>query len=430
MNEPIITKRPKKRKQTKSKQFGLTLFTLVLMSLIIFGAYKFFFPAEEEFVLDFYTYAIVDTRDFLEALSASGTVKPELLLAIKPEVDATIIEVFAIEGQDVQQGDPLIRLHSDIIVEQHEKITINLAQAKQQLIETIEEHKFKLSEIEQEVEDTKALVNDKAENLELQILLYEFGTIARVDLEKAEKDLLDAQRSLLLAERKLQTTLKNQENELEKANELVRTTEEELAMINQQLEHFLVTAPISGRILEFDATINEDATKSKSLGQIADLNTQFVEINITAAQAERFQLGSVAHIVTGQSTYAGEVSYISAQARESSDGSMVTVRIAFNEPVKNLRPYSSVTANIHLGIYKNSLFLPRGAYLTSGQQLFVYKVDGDRAVQQDVQFGLLQGNYIQIFSGLAIGDKVITSSYDQYRHLEEIKILPEGGRKI
>lgn len=68
--------------------------------------------------------------------------------------------------------------------------------------------------------------------------------------------------------------------------------------------------------------------------------------------------------------------------------------------------------------------------MTSGQQLFVYVIEGSKAVQRDVQFGLIQGNNIQILSGLNAGDKVIISSYDQFRHLEEIEILPEGGRAL
>lgn len=107
---------------------------------------------------------------------------------------------------------------------------------------------------------------------------------------------------------------------------------------------------------------------------------------------------------------------------------MVDVHLELETDPSLFRPYSNVTANIHLGIYRNSLYLPRGTYLTSGQQLFVYVIEGSKAARRDVRFGLIEGNNIQILSGLERGDRVITSSYDQYRHLDEIEILPEGGR--
>lgn len=67
--------------------------------------------------------------------------------------------------------------------------------------------------------------------------------------------------------------------------------------------------------------------------------------------------------------------------------------------------------------------------MTSGQQLFVYVIEGSTAKKRDVQFGLFQGNAVQILRGLELGEKVI-SSYDAFRHLDEIKILSEGGHAL
>ncbi|HBG02265.1 MAG TPA: hypothetical protein DDW87_11925, partial [Firmicutes bacterium] len=147
-------------------------------------------------------------------------------------------------------------------------------------------------------------------------------------------------------------------------------------------------------------------------------------------QTERFGLGTSVGITLGQMEYQGEVSYIAPQAKQGTDGPTVLVRVDFLEEVSHLRPNSQVTANIHLQLHRDSLFLPRGAYLTSGQQLFVYVMDGDQARKCDVQFGILQGNSVQIVRGLELGEEVIISSYDAFRHLDEIQILPEGGHAL
>jgi len=39
---------------------------------------------------------------------------------------------------------------------------------------------------------------------------------------------------------------------------------------------------------------------------------------------------------------------------------------------------------------------------------------------------MLDGNAVQILRGLTLGEQVIISSYDAFRHLEEIEILPAG----
>jgi len=160
------------------------------------------------------------------------------------------------------------------------------------------------------------------------------------------------------------------------------------------------------------------------------LSSQVVELQVAPGQTERFGIGTQVDIALGQTLYQGEVSYIAPQAKQGSDGPTVLVRVDFFDEVSHLRPNSQVTANIHLQLHENSLFLPRGAYLTSGQQLFVYVIDGDKARKRDVQFGLLQGNDVQILRGLELGEKVIISSYDAFRHLDEIQILPEGGHEL
>ncbi|HKM43419.1 MAG TPA: hypothetical protein VJZ70_05460, partial [Limnochordia bacterium] len=137
-----------------------------------------------------------------------------------------------------------------------------------------------------------------------------------------------------------------------------------------------------------------------------------------------------ASISLGQTEYQGEVAYIAPQAKQGNDGPTVLVRVDFLDEVSHLRPNSQVTANIHLQLHQDSLFLPRGAYLTSGQQLFVYVIEGNKAMKREVQFGLLQGNAVQIVRGLELGEKVIISSYDAFRHLDEIQVLPEGGHVL
>ncbi|NLB64839.1 MAG: hypothetical protein GX801_12190 [Fibrobacter sp.] len=77
------------------------------------------------------------------------------------------------------------------------------------------------------------------------------------------------------------------------------------------------------------------------------------------------------------------------------------------------------------------LSLPRAPYLASGGRLFVYLLDEEnqKAYQHDVFFGNSEGNYIVVERGLELGDKIITSSYEDFKEFKEIDINPEGGRR-
>lgn len=434
MNEPIIPDRLRNKKQRRKsgagKQLSLVLFTLIVIALVAYGAYTLFIPKQEVFELNFYTYAEVEIRDFLETLTVKGTLTPEKVLPIETQIAAAVEDVLVEEGQDVQKGDPLIRLYSQEIMDQKIEAETELDEARKALAQLVVDQELELEAERLKILDAENEVAAEEKNVELQKLLYDYGSIARMELEKAERALEAAKRKLGQTRRELELTIRKHDTERVTAEKAAAAAEAKLNTILEKIDQFVVSAPITGRVLSLKIPVNRAVTAHQELGEIADLTKQVVELEVGPGQTERFAVGTPVEITLGQTRYAGEVAYIAPQARQGTDGPTVLVRVEFQDEVSHLRPYSSVTADIHLEMHPDSLYLPRGAYLTSGQQLFVYVIEGDRAVKRDVQFGLLEGNYVQILRGLELGDYVIVSSYDAYRHLDEIQILPEGGRAL
>ena len=292
-----------------------------------------------------------------------------------------------------------------------------------------------LQEKEQETERLKVLeAKEKLaaaeRDLELQKTLYEYGSIPRVELERAEQAVEAAKRLVTQSEWELELLLRKHEADLAAITKSIAISEEKLAKAQENTDNFLVRAAFDGRILSLKLPNNRVVTAHQELGELADLRRQVVQLQVPPGQAQRFGVGSAVTVSLGQTSYAGEVTYIAPQAQQGNDGPTVLVRVDFLEEVPQLRPNSSVTADIHLHLHKDSLYLPRGAYLTSGQQLFVYVIEGNRAKKREVQFGLLQGNSVQILRGLELGEQVIISTYDAFRHLDEIQILPKGGHAL
>lgn len=438
MSESILPERlrnqqqqQKRRLPNKMRQLSLGVFTLAVIGLVAFGAYYFFFPKKEHFVLNFYTYAKVGMQDFLETLSAKGTVKPEKVSVITPKVGGTIEEIYVQEGQDVRAGDPLLRLYSADIVAEKNAAETELSEAKAQLAQQLITNERELDNQRLNVTAAKQKLADAESNLELQKVLYDYGAIPRVELGKAEQAVETARLQVTQSEWELELMTRKQDAQIAAINKNISIAEEKVAKAQEKIDNFLVTAEFDGRILSLKIPNNRVVTAHQELGQLADLTKQVVELQVPPGQTERFGVGSQVTISVGQSEYLGEVTYIAPQATQASDGSAsVMVRVDFLEEVSNLRPNSSVTANIHLHLHKDSLYLPRGAYLTSGGQLFVYVIEGNKATKREVQLGLFQGNSVQVLRGLELGEEVIISTYDAFRHLDEIQILPEGGHAL
>ena len=428
--ERLKDKQKKRKQQGSSKQLGLIVFTLVAIGLIAYGAYYFFIPKQEAFQLDFYTYAQVGTCDFLETLAAKGTIIPKKVVTIEPKIGAMVEEVLVQEGQDVVEGDPLIRLYSQEVISEKNNAETELGEAKAKLAQLGMDQELEMANERVKVLDAREQLEQAQSNLELQKVLFGYGSIPRIELEKAEQALETAKRRVDQSERELELLARKHEADRATLEKTLAISQEKVDKALEKIENFIIRAPFSGRILSLKIPNNRVVTAHQELGELADLTEQVVELLVAPGQTERFGLGTGVSISLGQTEYAGEVSYIAPQAKQGTDGATVLVRVDFLEEVSHLRPNSAVTANIHLQWHHNSLFLPRGAYLTSGQQLFVYVIDGKTAKQREVQFGLLQGNAVQIVRGLELGEQVIISSYDAFRHLEEIQILPEGGHAL
>ena len=68
------------------------------------------------------------------------------------------------------------------------------------------------------------------------------------------------------------------------------------------------------------------------------------------------------------------------------------------------------------------LVLPRGPYLVTGNRTYLYLVEGAAAVRTPVTYGAVTEQYVQIISGVTVGDEIITSSYQNYIDFESIDL--------
>jgi HlyD family secretion protein len=80
---------------------------------------------------------------------------------------------------------------------------------------------------------------------------------------------------------------------------------------------------------------------------------------------------------------------------------------------------------IELGQSSEELLLAMGGFYKDTGGNWVFVVDGDRAVRRDIKLGRKMGSeYFEVLEGLKPGEKVITSSYENFGN-NEVLILSE-----
>ena len=83
----------------------------------------------------------------------------------------------------------------------------------------------------------------------------------------------------------------------------------------------------------------------------------------------------------------------------------------------------SLQVRLELSKSQRSLLIPRGSYFQSSGGQYVYVLNGKgEATKRYIKLGSQNPSYYQVLEGLKEGEEIITSSYDQFKNYESIKI--------
>ena len=267
-------------------------------------------------------------------------------------------------------------------------------------------------------------------------------------LATKEREVADAKIDLELKERKLQTELELfqkgfiSENEFQTKQEQVRQARSKLsqayqgvssANIDLQLQELertkklaeqqknLVTAPVSGKVLEVDVKRGDVVKLGDSLVTIGNPQQQIIKLQISTLNATKVKLGQIARVSKigpNSQVYTGRVESLSLIAsKDNNSGNnnstqpTVSARVKLDAPTQKLIPGSQVSVDIVLVQQKDTAILPANAIVQNKGLPFVW-IENDLGVaeKKTVTLGLEGITNVEILSGLKPGDKVILPS--------------------
>jgi len=156
---------------------------------------------------------------------------------------------------------------------------------------------------------------------------------------------------------------------------------------------------------------------------VADRSQVYIDFDVYEQYAGLLEIGGRMTVTVGTTTMEAEIIRIGKIATLDTDGlsAMISVR-ARPLTEQTLTPGASAVATITLSVEEDVLLLPRGAWLTTGGQKYVYLAEDGRAVKTAVTLGEIQGTDVEILTGLAAGDRVITSGYQNFIDQDVIEL--------
>ena len=206
---------------------------------------------------------------------------------------------------------------------------------------------------------------------------------------------------------------------IQSAAETLRSAELNMDNLQEAMNNYTVTSPISGTIIEKNAKAGDALTAGADLCTIYDLSYLVMVINVDELQVSDVSVGQSVQVTADavpDKTYTGTVTRVSMKG--SSNGGTttypVTVRI---DETEGLRPGMNANAEIVIAEAGNALAVPNAAIVRGGYVLVTKdspsaaNADPDMTAPEgyvyvSVKIGVSDDDYTQIISGVTGNDTV------------------------
>ena len=206
---------------------------------------------------------------------------------------------------------------------------------------------------------------------------------------------------------------------IQSASESLRSAEISMQNLQDAMNNYTITAPISGTIIEKDAKVGDAVKTGDTLCIVYDLSYLEMNINVDELQISSISVGQQVQITADavpDKTYVGTVTRVSMKGTSNGGTTTYPVTIRIDD-TDGLRPGMNANAEIVVAEAKNALVVPNAA-VVRGSYVLVTKdspsaADADTAMEAPegfvyvpVKTGVSDDDYTQIVSGIQEGDTI------------------------
>jgi HlyD family secretion protein len=192
-----------------------------------------------------------------------------------------------------------------------------------------------------------------------------------------------------------------------------------LNLMRRKVGDLIVRAPVDGQLTSLDAEIGQSKNKGERLGQIDVLSGFKVRSDIDEHYISRIFAGLVGEFTLGVKTYKLKIKKVFTQI---TNGRFQVDMEFIGEVPPGIRRGQTLQIRLALGDETQALLLPKGGFFqqTGGNWIFFLADNGAVAYKHPIQLGRQNPDYYEVLDGLKPGDKVITSSYENYGDVQEL----------
>ncbi|GGM79162.1 ABC transporter permease [Dyadobacter beijingensis] len=405
--------RVKPKKFWNTKRISIIGGSVLLVSFLI---YQFFFADKRSKLnveQDKLTISEVKKGKFDEFIVVTGVVQPLKTIQLDAIVGGYVTEKLIEGGNMVKQGDVLLRLENQNLKLSFLQSETEASRLVNDLQNTRQNLKVARFTLQKTLSDLDFQLDQAKDAHDRNVKLYKDKVIPEADYLKTKRDYekLVRQREIEIESQKYQEeNAKMQINQLEGT---LASTQKNVSLWRQTLDNLVVKAPVSGLLSSMNIEVGSNISQGQNIGQIDDLNGFKMRVSVDEHYLSRIFVGLAGSMEFNGKDYGLKIIKIYPEILSG----RFEVDMKFDNGAPELvKRGQSAPIRLQLGQPSQATLLPVGGFFseTGGNWVYVVGDGGKRAAKRKITLGRKNPEYFEVLEGLQPGEKVITSSYENF----------------
>ena len=406
----------------KSKSKKLKFATLAAIGILAFGTMAYFSLSKKKSLNVNASEILIKSAQmqyFEDFMVFQARVEPLNAMLVNIVEGGSVQEIFAENGTQVQKGQALAKMYNP-------NSELNYMTQETAIIEQMNNlNSGKLNIRNQELQLTQDLLsiehdyNDAKRLHDMNKRLFEKEIISRNEWNSIQENLRFQEQRRNNIQNSIRKEKQSNQIQISQINRSIATMEKSLDILRNNKKNFLITAPASGNLTSFEPILGKTYQSGESIGKI-DVMKGYKLV----ADVDEFYLEKVAVGQKGQVDYKGQMMEVSLiKVLPEVKGGRFQVELAFaGKDQMVLQQGLSFGVKLTLSEKEKVLVIPKGQFYSETGGQWVFSIKGNEAARQPIKIGRENPDYYEVLSGLKSGDRVVTSSYSDYKDVEILKL--------
>lgn len=364
----------------------------------------------------------VDRGTIDVSVSATGNVVPAFEEIIISPISAKILEVYAHSGDSVDVGTPLLRLDLQSAEADYAKALDEQEIRRQQRAQQLASNETQLADRRMQIEVKEMELSQLEAKLRNELYLDSLGSGTRDRVRQAETTLRTAQMQLNQLRQQYQNEVKAKQADqrIQQLNDGIY--ERNLDAQRRTLNDARICSPRRGTLTYINTEVGSIAGGSQKIAVVSDLSHFKAECEISDNHSERVRVGGAVILRIGKERLRGTINTVTPLSKSGA----ITFTVVPDD-MSHPRLRSGLRAEVFVitSIKDDVLRIKNGSFYSGPGDYTLFVVNGDTLLPREVKLGECNYDYIEVISGLEVGDQVVVSDMTKYKGKEKLKLSGE-----